>query len=113
MAVTLVWQVWVEAALLQETAGLSLVLPPGTRWDFSPWMAFTSDTSCQDLNICCFGFFAPFFFSVLTFWGAGAAPITGVSPFPQPWEADPKTGWMLLVYLLSPHPCAGSWGWRR
>lgn len=56
MAVMLVWQDWVKAALLQEAASLSLVLPPGTRWDFSPWTAFTSDTSCQDLNICCFVF---------------------------------------------------------
>ena len=36
MAVMLVWQAWVEAALLQEAAGLSLLLPPGTHWDFSP-----------------------------------------------------------------------------
>lgn len=90
-------QAWVEAALLQEAAGLSLVLPPGTCWEFSHRMAFTSDTSCQDLNVCCFILFFFFFNSVVTFWGAGAASSTGVSPFPWPWEVGPKTGWMPLV----------------
>lgn len=31
----------------------------------------------------------------------------GVSPFPQPWEIDPKTGKMLLVYPFSPIPALG------
>ncbi|XP_054133272.1 nucleoplasmin-3 isoform X1 [Melozone crissalis] len=77
-----------------------------THWDFSPWMIFTLDTSSHDLNICCFFFF--FFNAVLTIWEAEAAPSTEVSPFTQPWEGDPKTGWLLLVYPLSLIPVLGA-----
>lgn len=97
----LLWPAWVRSVLPQEAAGLNLVFPSGTHWDFSPWMAFTSDTSCQDLEVCCCVFFYFMSFPVVTYWGAEAAPSTGVSSFSQPWEANPKTGWMLLVYPLS------------